>query len=115
VHAAERDLASPIVDLEEQRAAGFRDIDRFQDRHVGRELDHAARVGRRLVEIEDDRVVGVLRVDLEVRGSREPLVWAGVAERLALRHHLALLDLQADQASVRRYAQPKSEGEAQQR
>jgi hypothetical protein len=55
-----------------------------------------------VVEIEYDGVVRVFRIDLEVRGSREALVWSGISEALSLGDDLTLIDLQANQASVRR-------------
>ena len=67
---------------------------RFQDAHIGRVLDEAVAIARRLVEIHDLRVRAGLRIDGEVRTPDEAFVGTGVLERMAVRERLALGDPQ---------------------
>ena len=67
---------------------------RLQDAHIGRVLDEAVAIARRLVEVHDLRVRGRLRIDSEVRAPDEVLVGTGVPEAMTLRERLALGDSQ---------------------
>ena len=66
------------------------------------ELDGAARVARRLVEIDDDGVERIARVDFEVRRADETLVGAGGPPRGAAGEDFPLVDDERDQPRLSR-------------
>ena len=58
----------------------LRQIDRLEDENVRRVLDHAARVARRELDVGDERVSWIARVELAKGGATELLVLADGSE-----------------------------------
>ena len=70
----ERHLPAAVDDVDERDAVRTARVARLEDVEVGRELDLARGVARRLVEPDDDLVAGVFRVDREVDRPDDLLV-----------------------------------------
>ena len=81
---AEQAEASAVDDVEEDDAVAARRVLRFENEEIGRELDLPLAVSRGEVDIGDDLIARILRVDREVRLPVKFLVGADVAERLAV-------------------------------
>ena len=75
------ELVAAVVDLDEQLVVAVAQIDRLQDVDVHRVLDVAARVARRELDVGDDPVASVVRVDFAVGLAAQLLVGAGGPER----------------------------------
>jgi hypothetical protein len=78
VEAAEHALVSAVDHVVEDRPAALGEIDRLEDLYVDRVLDHAAVVSQRLVEIDDDRVLPLSRIELTVGACGHELVLPGL-------------------------------------
>ena len=85
-----------VIDL--AVAAGH--VDRLQDEHGRAELDGAARVAWSLIEIDDDGIERIARVDFEMRRADQALVGAGGPPRGAAGKDFPLVDDQRDQPRV---------------
>ena len=92
VEHAERDLAAAVGDIEEERTVAAANGPKKVE--VGRAFDEAARVARRVREIGDVRVNGVLRVNGKPERPFDLFVGAGAAERTTSEHGLTTLDLE---------------------
>src|SRR2546430_17383360 len=64
---------------------GLRRIDRSQNIEVSGILDHARSVPRSEVEIRDDRIPRIVRVDLAIDASHQFLVLPNLAERTSVK------------------------------
>jgi hypothetical protein len=76
VELAERNAAPPIDDVEERDPVALARVPRFQNHQVGGELDFARAVSRSLVEIGDDEIALVGRVNCEIQLADNLFVWA---------------------------------------
>ena len=76
--------SSAVDDVEEDDAVAARGVLRFENEEIGRELDLPLAVSRGQVDIGDDLIARILRVDREVRLPVKFLVGADVAERFAV-------------------------------
>jgi len=95
VELPEQRLAPAVDHVEQRNAVPARGVLRLDDVEVGRELDLPLRVLRCEVDVGDDRVPRVLRVDGEVDLAHDLLVGAGLAKRLAREDILAALHVDA--------------------
>ena len=77
-----------MVAVSEEESAVAR-THRLEHADIGRVLDEAAGIARRLVQIHDVRVCACIRIDGEVRAPDEPFVGTGVLEGMAMRERLA--------------------------
>ena len=77
-------FTAAIWDLDERRAVRMRRVFRLENVNIGRELDFARAVPRRLVEVDDGLIGGGLGFDREVHLADHLLVGAGVAECFAV-------------------------------
>ena len=102
VEESEHAFAAAIGDLIEHRAVAAPDRLRLDHVEVGRELDLARRVSRRLVEIGHDAVRRQRRIHGEEDLSRQLLVRTGGAEGLAADEIAARLHIDADDLGERR-------------
>ena len=93
---AEQHLAAAIVDLVEDAAVALGRVLGPQHEEVGRVLDHAARVARRLVDQRDALVAGRIGIDLALGDADHLLIGADRAERGAVGQRLDGLDLDRD-------------------
>jgi hypothetical protein len=78
-------------------AVAFGGVLRPQDEDVGRIFDLAAGVARRLVDIGDALVGGIVRIDLTARGADHALIGADLAERGAVGQGFDLGDINGQQ------------------
>ncbi len=97
MHAAEGDLAAAVVDLEEQRFRAQRHIHRFEDHHVGGELDPAVRVQGRAVDIEYGPVSFQGRIDFEPGAPGQFFIGSGGAECHPVRNDFTFRNFEFDQ------------------
>ena len=109
VDACQQGFAAAIVHLVEDDAIAAAGIERTQDEEIGLVFDEAARIARRLVEIDDRLVLRRLRIELAPGGAAHTLIGAGLAERLALRERLDGVDLDLGDAGVRRTGQRRGD------
>ena len=83
----------------------MRHVDRLRDREGRRVLHHPAGIARRKLDVRNDGVVRVFRVQLAVEAPAQNLVLAGLSEALPLiGRRLALFDYDARHAGVQRGA-----------
>jgi hypothetical protein len=80
----------------------FCEIGRFQHVEIERVLDLAIGILRRELDVDDDRVLRVLRIELAIGLADDLLVGADVLEDVAAERRLLLRDLQLRDARVRR-------------
>src|SRR5207244_6183537 len=92
VEHAERDLAAAVGDIEEERTVAAANGPKKVE--VGRAFDEATRVARRVREIGDVRVNGMLRVNGKPERPFDLFVGARAAERTTSEHGLTTLDLE---------------------
>jgi hypothetical protein len=85
IEVRQQRLAAPIAHLEQRDRSARRRTPRPQHHEVGGRLDAAARVAGRAVEIHDERVRGMRRVELQLDGAGELFVLA--AEHVLTRAH----------------------------
>lgn len=112
VQLDEGEDAAPVVELEEEPAVGLGGIDRPQDVDVRRVLDPTRTVARRLAEIRNHRVPGVVRIDFAIRLADQLLVRAHSAERRAAEGRgFDPSDLDPRDARLRRGAPQGARGE----
>src|SRR5581483_121360 len=100
VEVAQEQLVAAIVDVVKRRPVALGRVLGSEDGDVRGELDLALGVARRLVEIDDDLVVGIRGIDGEMGDGRDFLIRARVAERLAAGKGLALENLELDHFST---------------
>jgi hypothetical protein len=81
VEVRHRDGVAAVHHVDDHAAVGARAIDGQQDRHVGGELDAAASIARRQVDVGDAPVGLVRGVDGEAEPALQLLVRSDVAER----------------------------------
>ena len=74
VEAAQQPLAAAVGHLDERDAVGPAHVGWSHQIEVGGELDLALRVDRRLIEVDDDAVARVFRIDREMRRAEDLLV-----------------------------------------
>src|SRR5262249_28414702 len=76
-------LAAAVRGLVHHSVAALREVDRLEDVEVERILDVAASVRRREPDVDDDRVLVVVRIELAERLADDALVlphaWPGIA------------------------------------
>ena len=101
VEVPEYPLAAAIHDVEQDRAVARSDVLRFQQVEVGRKLDAARCIERRVVDVADDPVGAVLRIHLEMDSPRKPFIGAGEAPRPAAEHVLPDFHIEADSFRAR--------------
>src|SRR4029077_1279973 len=77
---ADEEASTSVGDIDEERSVTSHRILRHEDVDVGRELDLTAGIARRLVDVDDDAIVGIGRIEHEVRPSLNPLVLTGQTE-----------------------------------
>ena len=109
VDAGQQGLAAAIVHLVEDDAIAAARIERAQDEEIGLVFDEAARIARRLVEIDDRLVLRRLRIELALGGAAHALIGTGLAERLALRERLDGIDLDLGDTGLRRTDQSRGD------
>ena len=73
IEAVQHDLVAAIEDVDERGAVAARRLGP-EDVEIGGELDASGRVDRRLVEIDDQAVARILRIDREVDRADDLLV-----------------------------------------
>jgi hypothetical protein len=79
----------------------MRHVDRLRDREGRRVLDHPAGIARRKLDVRNDRIARVFRVEFTVETAAEGLILAGISEGLPLiGWRLALYDYDARHAGV---------------
>src|SRR5207244_8778217 len=79
----------------------LREVDGLEDVDVDRILDHAPLIARREVDVRDERVAAVRRIDLAVGAVKDLLVLADAAERQAAeRRRLDAHDLERGDARL---------------
>ena len=88
-------LAAAIGNLVKDGAVAAARIARLKHIEVGRELDQALSVARRLVDVADDLVRGQVRIDGEEYFADHALVWPRGAERFSAEHVGAIRNLHA--------------------
>ena len=93
-------FVAAVVDVVEQRAVALGHVDGLEDVEVGGILDHAARVARRLVEIDDRGVERMRGIELAVEAADDLLVGADLAEGLPGRERLLPADLDPRHARI---------------
>ncbi|TMD86258.1 MAG: hypothetical protein E6I78_06095 [Chloroflexi bacterium] len=84
VEAVQDDLVAAIVHLEDQLLVPPAQVDRPQEVDVAADLDQAARISRRLVEVGDGGVAGVQRIEPQINRAGDPLVGARRTEGMAV-------------------------------
>ena len=94
---AEQHLAAAIVDLVEDVPVAFGGILGPQDEDVGRVLDAAPGIERRVADQRDAPVVGKLRIDLASGLADHTLVSSDFAERCAVGEGFDAFDVQGQQ------------------
>ncbi|PYQ87699.1 MAG: hypothetical protein DMG03_05180 [Acidobacteria bacterium] len=99
VEESEHPLAAAVRHFVEQRAVATLDSFWLDEEEVGRELDLAGRIARRVVDVRDDAVRRQRRIDGEEDFAGELLVWTGRAERLS-----------SDEIGARRHLDPHDLG-----
>ena len=108
VEQLRRELRAAVGNIDQQGAVGAQRIGRAQQHDIGRRLDPALRVARRLVDVGDDRVARVGRVDRNGGARRDLHIGTDAAEASALERRTALQHFEADHLRVGR--QSKEEG-----
>ena len=84
VEQRETELVAAIDHLVEQAAVAIGRNGRTQNLDIGRGLDQTLRIARRAVEIDDDRIVWIIRRDRNGGARDDPVVGADRAEDPAL-------------------------------
>ena len=95
-------LAASVRNLEQRGAGATVQVFGSEDVKIGGEFDQALLVARRLVEIDYDLIVRIVRVDGEVDFGDDLLVSARQAELLAVEQVGAGDDLYAGDAGLNR-------------
>ena len=78
-----RPLVAAVAIVEEEPPVAAGRIDRFQDAEIGRELDQAIAIARRLVHVDDASLRRRVGIDGEPGPADQPLVSAGFGESVA--------------------------------
>ena len=91
---------SPVVERVEDLMVASTEVDRLQHKEWGAELDHPPRIPRCLVEVHDDGIERVPRIDLHVRCASQSFVRATRSPLHAAREGLPLLDDEPHHASL---------------
>ena len=110
VEVAEHALPAAVRHLVEDGAVAPGGVGRLQQVEVGAELDQAAVVPGREVDVGDDAVGGVRGVDLEVHHAAQRLVGAGQPVGAAVRDVVAGVDLDADHVGRRGAGEQQEQG-----
>src|SRR5437899_680956 len=76
-------IAAAVRRLVHHLVIAFAQVNRLEDVEVERVLDHAARVARRELEIDDHGILRIVRVDLAVRLADKLFVLPDALERVA--------------------------------
>ena len=76
-------VVAAVDDGEEDPLVGLREIDGTQDHDIGRRSHQSGRVGRREIDVDDSRVVRVLRVGCHCRAADQLLVLTDSSEDAA--------------------------------
>ena len=97
----DQEFAAAVVDLVEQHAAALLRIRRPQDVDVGLILDHAARVARRFVEIDDALVLGRVRIEFAFGHTADTDVGADLAELMAIDERLGCIEPKLGDGGIR--------------
>jgi hypothetical protein len=95
-------LVPSIVDAVEHLAVAASHVHRLENEKRRREAHHSFRRLWGLVEIDDQRVQRIARIDLDVHRSIQPLVRADVAEAFPVGHHALLFHDEPDDAGLAR-------------
>ena len=74
------DPAAAIGHVMPQQVAALREVDRFDDLESGDIFDHAALVSRRQVNVLNDGVVRILRIDLAIGAAGQGFIRPGGSE-----------------------------------
>jgi hypothetical protein len=74
-------LVAAIDDIIEDSLVALRHVHGFDNVHIGRIFDHAVGVARRQVDVGNEGVTAVQRIDLAVRSGEDLLVGADGSER----------------------------------
>ena len=80
--------AAAVVDFEPQAMVALCEVDRLDDHEVGVVLDHAARVPRRIGDVDDDGVAGILGIDFAEGAAEELLLSADRTKGASLERRL---------------------------
>src|SRR6202030_123248 len=86
IELRQNDACAAIHNVKDGDAVSLSGIVRLENHEIGGELDFASGILRRFVEVGDDLVASVGRIDGEVDFSREPVVGAGRSKRTATGH-----------------------------
>jgi hypothetical protein len=89
------EVVAAIVDGVEDLVIAALHVDWLQDHELRAELDQPLGIARRILQVDDHCVVGIVRIDLHVRGAAQHLVGAGLAPVGAPDIRGALLDNQS--------------------
>ena len=96
--SGEQAVVAAVVYAVEQLVVTKRHVDRLHDHELRTEFDHPVRVAWSVVDIDDDGIPGMVRVHLEIRRTRQPLIRPGAAPRYASRKRDGLSNHQPRQA-----------------
>ena len=92
------DVVAAVVDAVQDFLIAAGDVFRFDDDERRAELHHPLGVLRRLVQVHDDGVERILRVDFETDGAGQPFERADIAKARAVGDRLDVLHDQRDDA-----------------
>src|SRR5262249_1502183 len=96
-----QNLVAAIGDLIKEHAAAARRINRPQDIDVDLVLDEAARIARRLVEIDDAGILGRQRIELTARDALQAFIRSDLAEGTPFGKGLNAVDPDVHRAAPR--------------
>ena len=97
---AQLDAIPAVVDAIPELVVAPRHVHRLQDEERGAVLDHPSGVLRSFVQVDDERVEGIARVDLHVSGAFQALVGARSSPSPPVVERDPLFDDEADHASL---------------